>query len=150
MKMRKEGGLDRGNKNHLWANQVTNCVWLAIDNQLRSTNSTSWAEAGRIIFPCCCIRKRKLADARFYAGSGTLAADGLDVQLYDLTNAAQIALINFLGTEDDTVKWESFLSYFNSISDCGIIIQMNYRKAGPIGPSEVAGGMIFFGGRFST
>jgi hypothetical protein len=116
------------------SSKIGNGFLFNVANIPTTTNSTSYTRVGGGIITMDCFRKSKITSIDFYVASGLLGTSGLDVQLYDVTNLAEIVLVNFLGTEDNTIKFEDANPYLTNISG-SIEVEVNIRKAGPIGPS---------------
>lgn len=106
-----------------------------------TTNSTSYSVISATIINMDLFRKNKISDILLVARSSSLGADGLDVQLYDFDNAAEIGIITFGGAEDQTVKTASLKTYLQGITG-RIFAQLRIKKAGPIGPSTIRGATL--------
>lgn len=110
-----------------------------------TTNSTSYQRVGGGIVDMEHFGKAKIEEIEFMAASGVLGGSGIDVQLYDVTNLIQIGFINFLGTDDNLIKFIDVQTYLKTITG-RIEVEVNVRKAGPIGPSTFNAASINFRG----
>jgi len=77
----------------------------------------------------------------FIAASGTLGTDGIDVRLWDKNNAAEVGVVSFGGVDDDMIDFTNVKNYFSNKSG-KIMLEVQFRKAGPIGPSNIAGATL--------
>jgi len=114
--------------------KIVNGFLFNLSTQPETTNSTIPARVGGGIICMDCFRKSKITTFNFYAASGNVGADGLDVQLYDVTNGAEIVVVNFATGESNSIKSEDANPYLQNISGA-IEVEVNIKKAGPIGPS---------------
>lgn len=140
--MNKEMGKDWPWVKFKLANVVTNGIVISLSQVDQNTNQAAYSLVGKTIIPLEKFKKHVFDEVLFMVESGSLGADGIDARLYDKTNAAEITLINFLGTEDDTIKTAECKSYFQALTDNFIVVELQFRKAGPIGPSSISTGAI--------
>lgn len=125
--------------------KIINGALLNLVNMEHTTNSQIYLKVGGGIIDMAKFKRTKITAIEFMVESGSLGTDGIDVQLYDKTNSAQIGLINFGGAEDDTLKFVDILSYLVNITG-KITIEVHFRKAGAIGPSNISASSIQFYG----
>ncbi len=130
----KDQGFDTKNLAFELSARIWNGFLFNLLTQPETTNSQLYARAGGGIICMDCARKSKIVAIDFFVASGILGADGLEIQLLDVTNGAEIVLVNFIGGEDNSIKSADVNPYLQNITGA-IEIEVNIRKTGPIGPS---------------
>lgn len=140
-----EQGYDKQSLAYELSTKIVNGTELSLYQDDVTTNSTSYRSISFGIIDMDIYRINKITNIDFIALTGALAADGLDVQLWDQTNAAQIGFINFTGAESGTIKSVDVLSYLQNITG-RIRARIRIKKAGPIGPSTFRAGKLQFYG----
>ena len=143
--MANKEGFDLKSLAYELSTKISNGFLFNLAAEPTTTNSTSYMRVGGGIICMDCFRKSKIKFIDFMVASGLLGGGGIDVQLYDSTNAAEIVVVNFLGTDDFTIKSEDALSYLEGITG-RVEVEVNIRKAGPIGPSTFNTASLLFRG----
>lgn len=114
--------------------KIVNGSLLSLLQTSFTTNSTSYAIVGRGQIDMTIFRKVKITNADLWVRSGALGADGMDVQLYDFDNAAEIGIVSFGGAEDNSNKPVDVSAYLKALTS-EIAFGVRIKKAGAIGPS---------------
>lgn len=109
--MNGEGTKDRPNVNHLLDNICMNGQYMPISNTPITAVSVTPAVAGYVTINVDMLKKNKLSDIVFTAGSGTVGTVGMVVYLYDITHAIVIGQIIFASGESNIVKTTSVKIY---------------------------------------
>jgi len=133
--MRREGTKDRPNVNHLLDNIVMNGQYLSISTLPITINSVTAILAGYITINIDMLKKNKLSDIVFTAGSGSIGTAGLTVQLYDITNAALIGSVAFTSGQNNMVKTVSVKIYLSAKSG-NLLLQASAYKTSAVGTSS--------------
>jgi len=134
--MRREGTKDRPNKNHLLAGIIQNGQIFPLLQSSKSTNLTTYAVVSNVIIDVDLIKKSKVKDMRLVARSASVGGGGLSVQLFDNDAAAEVGVVSFLGSEDQTIKSASVKSYLSGLTGRAFFT-LRIKKDGPTGPSTV-------------
>ena len=114
-------------KHKLSRSGVSNSVVYPITHNDFTNNATVYQLAGKILFDTDLITSWNINDVIFSAESGAVGASGMNVQLYDATNAVEIGVIFFDDPDDFTIKNLSVKTYFLTLTGA-IIIEVNFAK----------------------
>ena len=114
---KKEGSKDRPNRNHLIENFVTNSSTITIVNQSYTTTNLSFQLVNTGFCNTSLYKCSRVTDAAFVVSTGNLVpTGGMEVQLYDLTNAAIVTTITFVAGEILTFREGDILSYMQGLT----------------------------------
>lgn len=127
------------------SHKIVNGTIMSLLQEQKTTNTTSYATVSRGIIDMDIYRIHKITNIDFMAYSGSVGGGGLDANLRDATNAADIGTINFTGAQDNIIKSDNVLSYLENITG-KIEIHLRIRKAGAVGPSVLRAAAIQFYG----